>query len=142
MRDFAQRVMSYDAAGKKSSGQQTPSVFPVCDKLRPHLATLMGNAGFRALLSRALALASAEVPSLRAVHVKSDGSLEGLDQLGPKVDPEENMLARVVLLAQLIGLLTAFIGENLTGRLVCEVWPELRLNDLDAGKGTKNEKTK
>jgi hypothetical protein len=142
MRDFAQRVMSYDAAGKKSSGRQTESAFPACDKLRPHLATLMGNAGFRALLSRALALASAEVPSLRVVHVKSDGSLEGLDQLGPQADPEENKEARVVLLAQLLGLLTAFIGENLTVRLVCEVWPKLRLNDLDFGKGTKHEKAK
>ena len=38
------------------------AVFLVCEKLRPHLAMLMGNAGFRALLSRALALAKAEVP--------------------------------------------------------------------------------
>jgi hypothetical protein len=48
----------------------------------------------------------------------------------------------VVLLAQLLGLLVAFIGENLTLRLVREVWPKVPLDDLDFGKGEKNEKTK
>jgi hypothetical protein len=40
----------------------------------------------------------------------------------------------------LLGLLVAFIGEDLTLRLVREVWPKLSLNNLDFGKGYKNEK--
>ena len=142
MRDFAKRLIAYETGGNKSSGTKTPAAFHVCEKLRPHLATLMGNAGFRALLSRALALASAEVPWLRAVHVKADGSLEGLEELHAQLDPEEFAEGRVVLLAQLLGLLVAFIGEDLTLRLVREVWPKLPLNDLDFGKGDKNEKAK
>ena len=103
----------------------------------------MGNGGFHALLSRALALASAEVPWLRAVHVKADGSLEGLDELASASWTRMRLSrAGVVLLAQLLGLLVAFIGENLTLRLVREVWPKLPLNDLDFGKGDKNEKAK
>src|SRR5664279_3639772 len=98
-------------------------------------ATLMGNVGFRALLSRSLALTNAEVPWLRAVHVKADGSFEGLDELGAHVDLDEIFEGRVVLLAQLLGLLVAFIGEDLTLRLVREVWPKLSLNDLNFGKG-------
>ena len=93
----------------------------------------MGNVGFRALLSRALALANADVPWLRAVHVKADGSLEGLDELGAQVDPDEIFQGCVVLLAQLLGLLVAFIGEDLTLRLVRDVWPKLSLNNLDFG---------
>ena len=137
MRDLAQRLIAYETRGNKSSETKTPAAFLVGEKLRPHLATLMGNAGFRALLSRALALANAEVPWLRAVHVKADGSLEGLDELEAQVDPEEIFEGSVVLLAQLLGLLVAFIGENLTLRLVREVWPKLSLNDLDFGKGDK-----
>ena len=137
MRDFAERLIAYETRGNKSSGTKTPAAFLVGEKLRPHLATLMGNAGFRALLSRALALANAEVPWLRAVHVKADGSLEGLDELEAQVDPDEISEGSVVLLAQLLGLLVAFIGENLTLRLVREVWPKLSLNDLDFGKGDK-----
>jgi len=96
----------------------------------------MGKAGFRALLSRALALANAEVPSLRAVRVNADGSLEGFEELYAQLPPEEFFEGRVVLLAQLLGLLVAFIGENLTLRLVREVWPKLpRPNDLDVSKG-------
>jgi hypothetical protein len=102
----------------------------------------MGKVGFRELLSRALALANAEVPWLRAVHVKADGSFEGLDELGAQVDPDEIFEGRVVLLAQLLGLLVTFIGEDLTLRLVREVWPKLSLNNLDFGKGDKNEKPK
>ena len=147
MRNLAKRLMAYETRGKKSSESRTPAAFqicPNCEKLRPHLATLMGNLGFRALLSRSLALANAEVPWLRAVHVKADGSLEGLDQLEleAKVDPKEITEGGVVLLAQLLGLMVALIGENLTLRLMREVWPKLSLKGLDFGKGDKNEKTK
>lgn len=133
MRDFAERLIAYETRENKSSETKTPAAFHVFEKLPPHLATLMGNTGFRALLSRALALATAELPWLRAVHVKSDGSLEGLDELEAQVDSEEISEGRVVLLAQLLGLLVAFIGENLTLWLVREVWPKLSLNDLDLG---------
>ena len=142
MRDFAERLIAYETRGNKSSETKTPAACLVGEKLRPHLATLMGNVGFRALLSRALALANAEVPWLRAVHVKADGSFEGLDELGAQVDPDEIFEGCVVLLAQLLGLLVAFIGENLTLRLVREVWPKLSLNDVDLGTGDKNEKAK
>jgi hypothetical protein len=60
-----------------------------------------------------------------------------LDKLGAQVDPEEIFEGCVVLLAQLLGLLAAFIGENLTLHLVREVWPKLSLKDLDFGKRDK-----
>src|SRR5674476_577850 len=142
MRDFAERLIAYETRGNKSSETKTPAAFLIDEKLRPHLATLMGKVGFRALLSRALVLTNAEVPWLRALHVNADGSLEGLDELDAQVDPKEIFEGRVVLLSQLLGLLVAFIGENLTLRLVREVWPKLSFNDLDFGKGYKNEKEK
>jgi hypothetical protein len=137
MRDFAGRLIAYETRDNKSSETKTPAACLVSEKLRPHLATLMGNVGFRALLSRALALANTGVPWLRAVQVKADGSLEGLDELTTQVHPDEIFEGCVVLLAQLLGLLAAFIGENLTLRIVREVWPKLSLNDFDFGKGDK-----
>ena len=142
MRDFAERLIAYETRGNKFSETKTPAIFLIDEKLRPHLATLMGKVGFRALLSRALVLTNAEVPWLGALRVNADGSLQGLDELDAQVDPEKILEGRVVLLAQLLGLLVAFIGENLTLRLVREVWPKLSLNDLDFGKGYKNEKEK
>ena len=130
MRDFAERLIAYETRGNKSSETKTSAACLVGEKLRPHLATLMGNVGFRALLSRALALANAEVPWLRAVHVNAGGSFEGLDELGAQVDPDEILEGCIVLLAQLLGLLIAFIGEKLTLQLVRETWPKLAVDDL------------
>ena len=140
MRDLAVRLITYEAKGNETSRTKTPTGFLVVDKLRPYLANLMGSAGFRALLSRALALANAEVPWLHAVHVKSDNSLDGLDELEAQIGADDFFEGRVVVLAQLLGLLAAFIGENLTLQLMGEVWPNLLLNDLDFGKKAEYEK--
>jgi hypothetical protein len=133
LRDFSRRLIAYEAKESKSAGTNPPAVFPVPEKLRPHLATLMGTFGFRSLLSRALALAGAEVSWLRAVQVNADGSLPGLDKLAAPVAPPDLFEGQVVLLAQLLGLLVAFIGENLTLRLLHEAWPNLPRgkNDLN-----------
>lgn len=142
MRNFAKRLMASETRVDGSSEAKTPAVFHGPEKLRPYLATLMGTGGFRALLSRALALASAEVPWLRAVHVKADGALDGPPSLHEELDPGETLEGSIVLLAQLLGLLVAFIGPNLTVRLVGEAWPQALLDDLDFGHGGKNEKAR
>ena len=139
MRVFARRLIDFETKENRSAGIKTPAAMHVSEKLRPHLAALMGKAGFRALLSRALALAHAEVRWLRTVHIKADGGLEGLEGLHAQLQPAEFFEGGVVLLAQLLGLLVAFIGEDLTLRLVGEIWPKVLLNDLD---GVKNEKAK
>jgi hypothetical protein len=142
MLEFARRLIAYETRGNKVSGINPPAPFLIYEKFRPHLATLIGEAGFRSLMLRALALAQAEVPWMRGVGVNADGSLEGLDELEAKLNKDEVLEGRVVLLSQLLGLLMAFIGESLTLRLVREVWPKVSLHDLDFGKGDKNEKTK
>jgi hypothetical protein len=135
LRDFAERLIAYETKGNRSSETKTPAACLAGEKLRPHLATLMGNIGFSALLSRALALGIADVPWLRAVHVKTDGSFDGLEELGAQIDPDEFFEGCVLLLSHLLGLLVAFIGEEITLRLVREVWPELSPSDLVFGKG-------
>jgi len=136
MRGFAQRLIACEMKGNKSSGTTPPATFLVIEKLRPHFTTLMGNAGFRALLSRSLALASAEARCLRVVRVQVDGSLSGLDELA-RLDREKVAEGGVVLIAQLLGLLVAFIGEKLTVQIMREVWPKLSLDDLNFDEGNK-----
>jgi hypothetical protein len=141
MRYFAKRLVDSEVNGNKSAKAKTLDAFSVCEKLRPQLATLMGSGGFRALLSRALVLTQAEVSWLRGLHVKPDGTLGGLDGLPMQLNSDSRIEGGVVLLAQLLGLLVAFIGEDLTLRLVLEVWPKASLNDLDLAKKDKNENT-
>lgn len=133
MRNFAKRLAAYETLGNKYSETKKPAILHVSDKLRLHLATLIGIDGFRALLSRSLALAATEVPWLGGVQVKEDGALEGLDERYLQIDPDEFLEGRIVLLAHLFGLLAAFIGENLTLRLIHEIWPKFPLNGLDFG---------
>ena len=140
MRKFAKRLIDFEALSDALSAAQTAASFPVTDKLRPHLATLMGHGGVRALLSRALVLATTEVSWLGAVQVNVDGGLEGFEALGSQLDPSEIVEGRVVLLAQLLGLLEAFIGPSLTSRLSGEIWPQIPLIEQDFGKEVKIEK--
>src|SRR5687767_1650000 len=75
VRDFAKLVIVHEVK-KERTESNGPAFGRVIEKLRQPLSTVVGNAGFRSLLSRALALAGAEVRWLRAVHVKADGALE------------------------------------------------------------------
>jgi hypothetical protein len=123
-RYLAQRLLTYEAVAGKDSETKDSVAFRVCSKLRRPLITLAGVAGFRSLLSRALTRARARAPSLGAVQIAADGSLQGLDELGPQIDKEQAREAGAILIAQLIELLLTFIGEGLTLRMVQDVWPE------------------
>jgi len=100
------------------------------EKLSPHLGALMGAAGFRALLSRALVLANAEVAWLRELHVREDGSFEGLNELQAQANPKEIADGGIILLARLLGLLVILIGDDLTMRLLSNI-DDLQLSQED-----------
>lgn len=132
VKEFARQLLAYEAAAGKSAGANPSAAFRVCEKLRHLLGTLTGTAGFRSLLSRALALSNEDVRWLKAVHVKADGSLEGLGDLEGKVSKGDFAKGEVSLIACLLGLLVTFIGEDLTLRLVRDVWPEAPFGGLDS----------
>jgi hypothetical protein len=118
---FAQRLVACEAAGDGPPGTDIPAAFRVAEKLRCPLSTLAGVAGFRMLLVRAMTLAKAQSPGLASVQVKPDGRLEGSGDLGSHAEIAE---AGVVLTAELLGLLAAFVGEAFTLNLVLDVWPD------------------
>ena len=129
IRDFARRLIALEASRAEPPVGCGSEVVRVSDKLRLPLSKLTGDAGFRSLMSRAVALAKAEIPSLAAVQVRADGSLEGLDGIGQDSDGQ----AGVVVLAQLLGLLVTFIGEPLMLRLVRDAWPNASVVGIDTG---------
>jgi hypothetical protein len=135
MRSLARDLIAFGMSRNKSSGIEAPPGFYVTETLRPHLANLMGLGGFQALFSRALVLASTEVSWLSALRVKADGSLEGLEAAQSRLAKAEFLEGRIVLLAQLLGLLVAFIGPALTSQLMREIWPNFHSKALvSAGK--------
>ncbi|MBP3959860.1 hypothetical protein J8F10_31820 [Gemmata sp. G18] len=129
--DLARRLIALEAARPESPGAPLGGAVRVCDRLRTALARLAGVAGFRSLLSRALALATAEAPELAAARVRTDGALEGLE--GFPYDHDTG--AGVAIVTHLLGLLVTFIGEPLTLRLVRDAWPDAPVTGADAGSG-------
>jgi len=131
LKAIARRLQAEEAAsGKRARGEDLSS-FLVCERLRPPLGKLLGGGGFRALLSRSLAMAGAEVKWLRALHIKADGTLEGLNELDGKLDAHALAEAEIVLAAHKLGLLLTFIGPALTQQLLREIWP--KVDDLNFG---------
>ena len=133
IRDFARRLIALEVACAEPTVTGGSEVVRVCDRLRLPLSKLTGDAGFRSLISRAVALAKAEIPSLVAVQVRADGSLEGLDGIGQDSDVGADGQAGVVVVAQLLGLLVTFIGEPLMLRLVRDAWPNASVVGIDTG---------
>ena len=121
LRRLARRLLAEAASGRIREAKES-GAFSVCEKLRQPLSILAGVAGFRALLSRALALAGDEVLWLKTVRVNADGSLARSDE--GQLSAAEIAEGEAVLLAQLVGLLVTFIGESLTLRLLQEALPE------------------
>jgi len=77
-REWARRLLAAESADGKDSTSTESTVIRVYERLRQSLCALAGVAGFRSLASRALALAKAEAPSLGAMQVTADGSLQVL----------------------------------------------------------------
>jgi hypothetical protein len=125
LKAFARRLLIYEAAVGTRVGPDGSAAFRVCSKLREPLTKLIGVEGFRTLMSRASMLAAAEVPWLRVLQIKADGSLAGLGDLEAKNDLRAVTEGEAILAAQLLGLLVTFIGPPLTLRLLHDIWPKM-----------------
>jgi hypothetical protein len=134
MREVSKALMAHDTSIKKTSAGNVFPAFAIVEKLRPQLANLMGNGGFRALLSRALVLSKEEVTWLTQVQVSESGTLEVLERPGVPLAESEFLEGNEIIVAQLLGLLGAFIGMTLTLQQVKEVWPGFPLSILAYGE--------
>jgi hypothetical protein len=123
MQNVARWLLAYEAEHENPSGAAKQLAVRVCDKLHEPLSTLAGVDGYKALISRALALARVKAPSLGSLRVREDGSLEAL-KARPQQDPDDTRNGDAALVAQLLGLLATFIGEALTLQLVRDIWPD------------------
>jgi hypothetical protein len=124
LKQFAERLLAHETASGKSAGGDGEAAFRICEKLRVSLGRLMGVAGYRSLFSRAVALAGADVPWLRGLHIQGDGTFESLAERKSKLNDQQIAVGEVALVAELLGLMVTFIGPTLTLQLMHDVWPE------------------
>jgi hypothetical protein len=103
----------------------------VCERLRSALTPFVGTAGVRALMRRALVLANEDEPTLAGVRLLEDGSLAGFGDPGAEEGARRaGARGGVALIARLLDLLIAFIGEPLMLRLLSDAWPDVPAGSL------------
>ena len=132
-RDLARQLLAQEAGGDSSAATVAHAAVCAFDKIRVHLTKLVGVAGFQALMVRSLAMAKAEVRWLEAVRVLADGSLAGFEEAVQEQEEADAERGSTTLLAHLLALLTTFIGEYLTLRVICDVWPNAPLTSPGIG---------
>ena len=137
-RDLARSLVADEANASTASLHAEPATVRVYERLRRQLGAPVGPDGFQALASRALALAKSESPRLSAVQVTANGGLRGLGAVESQSDADEDGEAGIILIAQLLGLFLAFLGEATTLRLI----EDLRLQvDVRSESDTITEET-
>ena len=117
-RDLARSLIASEADASETSLHTEPATVRVYEKLRRQLGAPVGIDGFRALASRALALAKSQSPRLSTVQVTANGGLRGLGEVESQTDTDEHGEAGIILIAQLLGLFLTFLGEATTLRLI------------------------
>ena len=135
--DLARSLVASETDACKLALEAQPATVRVYERLRPQLGAPVGVEGFQALASRALALAKSESPRLNEVQITANGSLRGLDEVESQTDKDEDGEAGIVMIAQLLGLFLAFLGEGTTLRLI----EDLRLQRDVKGEPTGPETT-
>jgi CheY-like chemotaxis protein len=114
------RVLLAHESTEKKSGDNSPTIFRVFDKIRNPLLNVADETGFRSILARALALAKPEVGWLWPVKVSDSGSFEGLGLAEESITPAEISRGEAAIIAQMLGLLFTFLGESMTRSLLQE----------------------
>jgi len=137
-RDLARNLVASEADASTTPLQSGPATVRVYERLRRQLGAPVGVDGFRAIASRALALAKSESPRLSAVQITANGGLHGLGDVESKTDADEDGEAGIVLIAQLLGLFLTFLGEATTLRLIedLRLQVEVRMEPHATGAAT------
>jgi CheY-like chemotaxis protein len=125
LKQCSRRLLAYEAAAARASEAKDSAAARVLGQLRGALNRLTGTGGFSPLVFRAMVLAGAEVPWLRAVETKADGSVEGLEIAEAELDSRTITEGETVLVSQLLGLVAALIGPALTLTLLQTIWPTI-----------------
>jgi hypothetical protein len=118
--------MDTEATPGRDVGGPAEAAEQVCQKLSRRLSRLVSPSGSQAILSRALHVAQADFPFLTGVRAGSapGACLEQLNERLAGVDPEQVLDGLLAVLDQVFGLLGSLIGDDLTLRLVRDVWPD------------------
>jgi hypothetical protein len=130
-REFARRLVAYEAAASRSTASDINAASVVCEKLREPLSKMMGVEGYATLLRRAAVLAGAEIPWLRALKIGSNGSLAGMSEQNSMPSIQTEVAEGRSFSSGIFSAFGALHRPSLTIQLVHQVWPKWTMTTLD-----------
>ena len=95
----------------------------VYDKLRIHLAPLVGAAGLQSLLVRSAKLSERDFVCLKEITIHPGSTT--LQTCLQSQDPAVAADAAATLFGTFFALITTFIGERLTTQVLRRAWPSI-----------------
>jgi hypothetical protein len=129
-RALARWLVTTEIEGEAEGALAAPDAAErVFGKLSKRLAQLITDVGADALVARAVQLSLATFPFLSGAQIRRTGGSLVLS-LGASADgSDSSQIAEgfEAVLATLVALLVSFIGEDLTARVLQDVWPELAM---------------
>ncbi|HEY0371821.1 MAG TPA: hypothetical protein VGD79_07450 [Thermoanaerobaculia bacterium] len=131
LHDVARRAIA--AHGEGADADPSKATERACGALFGVLETAMGPSGLEALLRRAVQITARERPWLGSVTIgaSADCPLSGLSEAAGALDVKDALEGYAALLANVLGLLNSFIGEDLTMRFVRHAWPNVSFGKLE-----------
>jgi hypothetical protein len=107
---------------ERSSAEPAEAPRRMVAKVRAGLGRVVGTAGSEVLILRALVLARRAEPVLAKVSVEPAGGVSGFDG-HDRTSVERGAAA---WLSEVLDVVAALIGEDLTMRIARSVWPEVK----------------
>jgi hypothetical protein len=128
-RELARWLLAREMGDRRDPAVLVDAAESACRKLSGAVARLATVAASQALLARALHLARAESPFLEGVRPgpSPDVGLEGLAEHLREAEPARAREGVPTVLANVLGLLATFIGDDITLGLVRDAWPDARV---------------
>jgi hypothetical protein len=130
-RELAERIFAETAGEVASRDDALGALTCIYDRLERTMSAVIGEAGHRAIVSRALRRARTAHPSLEGVALaESDAPLEPLRARLRPEDASTVHAVAVTITANFIELLGTLIGAELTLTLLDREWPGLSATSL------------
>jgi hypothetical protein len=118
------RLLALEAGGDLASIDNVVAVaVRIHAKLLHHVGPVIGETGFQALFDRTVKLTRPRFPEMP--HPSDGAVLDPLCGWMRQQPPDVTAGAVTDLFDTFTGLLSTFIGEGLTWKLLCNAWPEL-----------------
>jgi hypothetical protein len=132
VRRFAKHALVAATGVAAPDPAQLASAFDLlCARLRTQLQPIFGNDAITALFRRSVRIGTLEFAWLADIIPRDTElcSVDGLDKIGAHLEPELIAEGLAAVLANDVGLLSTFIGDDLVMPLIEEAWSTASLRD-------------